>query len=170
MHGEVDDENPQNSKLIFGQESLTMGDLNTLHINADLVVLTACNTGAGQLKNGEGVMSLSRAFAYAGCPSVIMSLWSLPDEQTAYLSQLFFTFLKDGMSKHVALQQAKLSYLQKPLNDFSAHPFFWGGLVTTGNMEPVFKAEIKNTKIYWYALLLLIPLFLCIPKLLKLKK
>ncbi len=170
MHGEVDDENPQNSKLIFGEEDLTMGDLNTLQINADLMVLTACNTGTGQLKNGEGVMSLSRAFAYAGCPSVIMSLWSLPDKQTAHLSELFFTFLKEGMPKHKALQQAKLSYLQKPANNFSAHPFFWGGLVATGNMEPVFKAETTNTPIYWYALLLLlIPLLLYIIILIKYK-
>jgi len=170
MHGEVDDENPHNSKLIFGDEDLTMDDLNTLQINADLVVLTACKTGDGQLKNGEGVISLSRAFAYAGCPSVIMSLWSLPDEQTAYLSELFFLNLKNGMHKHKALQQAKLSYLQNPTDDITIQPFFWGGLVATGNMEPIFKPTPKKPLNSWYLLLLIFPLLLVIPKLLKTKK
>jgi len=150
MHAEVDDENSYNSKLIFGKEDLTVADLNTLHINADLVVLTACNTGTGQLKNGEGVMSLSRAFAYAGCPSVMMSLWSLPDEQTANLSELFFTNLKNGISKHQALRQAKLSYLQNPTNDFTAYPFFWGGLVITGNIQPVFRPIENNFTFNWF--------------------
>lgn len=164
MHGEVDDENPYNSKLIFYDENLTMGDLNALQINADLAVLTACKTGDGQLKNGEGVMSLSRAFIYAGCPSVVMGLWSLPDEQTAKLSELFFINLKNGMSKHKALQQAKLSYLQNPTYDFAAHPFYWGGLVVTGNMEPVFQPVGKKSQPLWYVLLLFFPLLFIIRK------
>jgi len=159
MHAEVDDENPYNSKLIFGNEDLTVGDLNTLQINADLVALTACNTGSGQLENGEGVMSLSRAFAYAGCPSVVMSLWSLPDKQTAYLSELFFTNLKSGLNKHQALRQAKLTYLQNPTDDITTHPFFWGGLVATGNMQPVFMSIENNYTFNWYWCLLILPLF-----------
>lgn len=167
MHAEVDDENPYNSKLIFGQEDLTIGDLNTLHINADLVALTACNTGTGQLKNGEGVMSLSRAFAFAGCPSVVMSLWSLPDEQTAYLSELFFTNLKTGLNKHQALRQAKLSYLKNPTNDITALPFFWGGMVATGNMQPIFKPIENNFTLNWYWCLLILPLFWYLSRLFK---
>jgi len=165
MHGEVDDENPYNSKLIFNDENLTMGDLNTLQINADLAVLTACKTGDGQLKNGEGVMSLSRAFIYAGCPSVVMSLWNLPDEQTAKLSELFFINLKNGMPKHEALQQAKLSYLQNPTYDFAAHPFFWGGLVATGDMEPVFQPMKEKSMPSWYLLILFFPILFVLPKL-----
>lgn len=159
MHGIVNKQNPLNSHLVFSDDSLTIADLYNLNIETDLAVLTACNTGSGLLQEGEGIMSLSRAFTYAGCPSLIMSLWSLPDEQTAKISEYFFQNLKDGFTKHQALQQAKIKYLQTDAkSDRLANPFFWGGLVATGNMDAIFNEPKQSTFNVW--LTLLIPLSL----------
>lgn len=150
MHGIVNMQNPLESHLIFSDDLLTIADLDTLNIETDLAVLTACNTGTGLLQEGEGVMSLSRAFTYAGCPSLIMSLWSLPDEQTAQISQYFFQNLKEGFSKHQALRQAKIKYLETDAkSNRLAHPFFWGGLVATGNMDAIFDTSKKSIFDSW---------------------
>ena len=65
---------------------LTAGELYNLNMDAMLVFLGACNSGFGKINRGEGIMSLSRSFAYAGCPSIIMSLWSVPDDETATIT------------------------------------------------------------------------------------
>jgi len=79
-------------------------------------------------------MSLSRAFTYAGCPSLVMSLWSVPDESTAQIISTFFQNLKEQQPKDTALQQAKLSYLQNAPNRLS-HPLYWAGFVPVGEMK-----------------------------------
>jgi len=169
MHGTVDEENPLDSHLIFSDDLLTIADLYTLNIETDLAVLTACNTGTGFLQEGEGVMSLSRAFTYAGCPSLIMSLWSLPDEQTAIISECFFQYLKEGLTKHQALRQAKLKYLQtEAKSNRLAHPFFWAGLVATGNMDAVFDMAEPSSLDSW--LIWFVPLSFLILILFWLKK
>lgn len=139
MHGLVDHENPLYSKLVFTSEDgsqdhlLEAGDLYNMEINAQLAVLSACNTGYGKMQKGEGVMSLSRAFTYAGCPSVVMSLWSVPDMQTADIMVRFFKGLKAGFTKDKALQKAKLDYLEtSPFSE--SHPLFWAGFVPSGDM------------------------------------
>ena len=145
MHGVLDDQNPLYSKLVFasGKGSLEDNYLNAyelynMQLPAQLAVLSACNTGMGTLQKGEGVMSLSRAFAYAGVPSIIMSLWSVPDEETGELMTSFFKGLKEGLPKDEALRNAKLAYL----NDDSVlperlHPLFWAGFVQIGDAGPV---------------------------------
>jgi len=142
MHGLVDHENPLYSKLVFTPEDNTQnhlleaGDLYNMEINAHLTVLSACNTGYGKMRKGEGVMSLSRAFTYAGCPSVIMSLWSVPDLPTSEIMIRFFEILKAGFTKDEALQKAKLAYLEEsPFSE--SHPLFWAGFVPTGDMAAI---------------------------------
>lgn len=76
-----------------------------------MAVLSACKTGLGKINKGDGVVSLFRAFTYAGCPSLVMSLWSIPNKSTAQLTKAFFDNLNKGMSKDRALQQTKLAYL-----------------------------------------------------------
>ncbi len=140
MHGVVDNENPLYSKLVFtpkkdSQEHLLeAADLYNMQLNAVMTVLSACNTGYGKMCKGEGVMSLSRAFTYAGCPSVIMSLWSIPDTQTAHIMLRFFKELKAGLPKDQALQKAKLAYL-KDTSLTNSHPLYWAGFVPTGDMH-----------------------------------
>jgi len=141
MHGLVNNENPLYSQLVFTPQSdstyehlLNAADLYNMKLNADLAVLSACNTGYGEIKRGEGVMSLSRAFTYAGCPSLIMSLWSVPDVQTSKLMLKFFQNIKEGKRKDVALQEAKLDYLQNS-TEKTAHPLYWAGFIPNGDMN-----------------------------------
>ncbi|MEO0333951.1 MAG: CHAT domain-containing protein, partial [Bacteroidota bacterium] len=94
--------------------------------------LSACETATGKMVNGEGIMSLSRAFAYAGCPNLITSLWKAEDNATAYLSERFYQYLSEGHSIAEALRQAKLDLLDNPqLAQFHA-PTYWSHLVFVG--------------------------------------
>jgi len=104
MHGEVNDTLPLNSHLVFTPNDsssfkLYAADLYNKKLNTQLAILNACNTGTGQLQKGEGVMSLSRAFTYAGCPSLVMSLWSIPDVSSAKVLDDFFINIKNGLTK-----------------------------------------------------------------------
>ena len=148
MHGAIDEKNPLNSGLIFSKTAdstssyLSGYDLFGQQLTAGLTVLSACNTGNGELRRGEGVMSLARAFAFAGCPSTVMSLWSIPDESTSQVMLNFYKYLKDGESKDVALQKAKLDYLQNCTPQYSI-PNYWGATVVIGNVAPT---DFRN----WY--------------------
>lgn len=145
MHSMVNEDNPAFSRLLFtagaslGAENdlLNALELGALRLQADLAVLSACNTGNGKLYPGEGVMSLSRAFFQAGVPSTVMTLWKIPDAQSSALVLAFFENLRAGMPKDVALQQAKLSYLENLDTPEEAHPFFWAGFITAGNARPL---------------------------------
>jgi CHAT domain-containing protein len=99
-HGVVNEQNPRMSGLLLasaGQDNpngydafLRVPDIHTLNLNADLVVLSACNTGLGQIMKGEGVLGLQRAFFLAGTSSVMVSLWSVQDRSTASLMARFY--------------------------------------------------------------------------------
>ncbi len=163
-HAIVDDRFPMNSRLLFtaSGDSVNDGDLHVwelynMQLKAKMAVLSACNTGFGKLQRGEGVMSLGRAFAYAGCPSVIMSLWPAQDEATADIMELFYEGIAQGLSKDQALAQAKINYLNQA-NDLFAHPFYWAGFVVQGDTSPLKKSP--PLLIWWMVgLLLAISLF-----------
>ncbi|MBC8754058.1 CHAT domain-containing protein [Kordia sp. YSTF-M3] len=157
-HAEIDKVNPLYSKLIFAQDSvLTASDIYTLPINAELAVLSACETGFGKLEKSEGVMSMSRAFQYAGVRSTVMSLWKVPDKETSQIMVSFYTYLKSGTPKNKALQLAKLEYLNTVEDSFLKHPFYWAGFVLSGDISP-----IETGTNYWWLLFIVIPLFLII--------
>ncbi|MBQ0740050.1 CHAT domain-containing protein, partial [Aquimarina celericrescens] len=106
LHGEVDNERPENSKLYFTKSTDTMEDnmlysheLFALDIPAELTVLSACNTGAGKIARGEGIMSLGTAFQYAGTKSLVLTSWEVSDQTTPEIMQYFYTNLKSGMNK-----------------------------------------------------------------------
>ena len=96
---------------------LYVRELYNMELNADMAVLSACETGLGELKRGEGIIGLARAFTYAGAKSTINSLWSVDDAKTKKIMELFYTNIKDGMAKDEALHKAKLTYLE---DDFDA--------------------------------------------------
>ncbi len=103
-------------------------------LDADLVLLSACQTGLGKIAPGEGTLSLSRAFQAAGCPATVMSLWEVRDDATAGLMQLFLENIRQGQDKDEALTNAKRSYLQTTGDAF---PYYWAGFVLTGKADPV---------------------------------
>jgi len=150
MHGILNDLYPLNSHLVFTQKDdfkLYAADLYNLKLNTGLAVLSACDTGTGELQKGEGVMSLSRAFTYAGCNSLVMSLWSIPEKSSVKVLQNFFKDLKKETTKDVALQQAKLNYLENT-SAITSHPVYWAGLVLTGNNEAMHFENVSN-KLWW---------------------
>lgn len=165
MHGVLNDEHPEYSYLAFSNQEDSLED-NRLHaseiynldLNADLAVLSACSTGEGEIQKGEGVMSLSRAFAYANCPSTIMSLWSASDEATKEIMLEFYRQLKQGKAKDVSLRLAKLKYLEdvqeKYGDPYYAHPFFWAAFVPNGDMSPVFAAPTKTHSILFLVVII----------------
>ena len=143
LHGKADSGNPMNSRLFFTASTDSLED-NVLHayevynlqLRAALAVLSGCETGVGQYRRGEGLMSLARAFSYAGCPSVLMSLWKVDDRSTSELMKHFYEGLADGLPKDEALRLARLNFLDREANE-EAHPFFWAAFITVGDSSPV---------------------------------
>ena len=147
MHALVSDSLPMQSRLIFapGQDTLEDGllhayELYNMKLPAEMAVLSACNTGFGRLAAGEGVMSLAHAFRYAGCKSIIMSLWPAEDEGTAKIIARFYAHLADGLPKDEALRLARLDYLGQA-DLMHAHPYYWAHLVAVGDMAPLRKSR-----------------------------
>lgn len=142
MHALVNDTDPQYSQLLFSDGGapdedgrLHVYELYNMKLNAEMAVLSACNTGAGQLQRGEGAMSLARAFKYAGCPNIVMSLWPANDAATKDLMVDFFHHLQEGLPKDEALRQAKLDFLDDESHIEQQHPFYWAAFVLIGDGE-----------------------------------
>jgi CHAT domain-containing protein len=153
MHAILDSSDYEASKLVFSEnEALRFKEIYALNIPAELVTLSACNTGIGTYRSGEGLMSLSRALVYAGTHAVVHSLWRIPDEETAEIMGYFYTNLKKGLSKDVALKLSKTQFLEN--NPLKQHPYFWAGFVLNGDAQ----ALSKPIQAHWYILILLFTL------------
>ena len=155
-HGELDNSNPLFSKLVLYGDSENDGFLHThelfsLELNAELVCLSACNTGVGEVQRGEGVMSLARGFAYAGTANMVMSLWPISDQSTNYIMVSFYENLRDGMPKDEAMQKAKLKYINE-VEGKASSPLLWAGLIVSGNPDPVYTIK-KDFVLHWYEIL-----------------
>ncbi|MBX7243509.1 MAG: CHAT domain-containing protein [Bacteroidia bacterium] len=141
-HALINDESVLDLKLAFAPEEgkndgfLYVYELFGMRLNAQMAVLSACNTGYGKLQRGEGVMSLARGFAQAGVPSVVMSLWPAQDKSTGRIMDAFYGALAGGKSKDDALSESKLSYLSET-DKLSAHPYFWAAFVVMGDTTPL---------------------------------
>jgi CHAT domain-containing protein len=128
-----------------------------------LVILSACETGAGKLVHGEGLLSLSRAFSYAGCPSIITSLWKADDESTAYICKRLHHYLSKGLAKDVALQRAKLDYLKdENISQRLKLARFWANLVLVGDNSPVYPYSALSFLLLSLIILLLVIILLFI--------
>lgn len=142
-HGKANDKLGDYSFLAFQpqedsleNEWLYNRELYNLDLNADMVVLSACETGIGELRRGEGIISLARGFSYAGAKSIVTSLWSVDDQSAMVLMEYFYTNLQEGLPKDEALRQAKLAYLKQHPN-LGRSPFFWAAFIPIGDMDPV---------------------------------
>jgi CHAT domain-containing protein len=152
-HTIIDDEEPMNSKLVFspGADTIEDGLLHTyelynMQLNAQLACLSACNTGFGQIKSGEGVVSLAKGFFYAGIPNVMMSLWSVPDISTSEIMTAFYKELRRGIGKADALRNAKLKYLQEADSNTS-DPYYWAAFTMIGDNQSI---QIKDQPSIWF--------------------
>ncbi|HZF38060.1 MAG TPA: CHAT domain-containing protein, partial [Blastocatellia bacterium] len=141
-HGLLNSERPELSGLVFSlidQEGkpqdgfLRLHEIYNLQLNADLIVLSACETGLGKEIKGEGLIGLTRGFMYAGAPRVVASLWSVDDLATAELMKLFYQrMLKDGLPAGAALRAAQLELSREKR---WASPYFWAGFVLHGEWK-----------------------------------
>ncbi len=140
-HAVADDANPAQSYIAFYPDKdmakwqLFVPEIYNLQLqNLQLLLLSACESGTGNLVKGEGLMSLARAFSYAGCKSMITSVWKADDVSTAYITSKFYIYFNNGNTVAEALQKAKLSYLndeniagRKKLSGYYSHLKFIGG-------------------------------------------
>lgn len=131
-HGEFDADKPLNSALLLAADSesdgrLTVDKLYSMKLNADLVTLSACETGLGKIANGDDLVGLTRGFLYAGSGSIVASLWKVDDLATSTLMTSFYEALKK-MDKREALRLAQLQNKKK-----YPHPYYWASFQLTGN-------------------------------------
>jgi CHAT domain-containing protein len=160
-HAEVNNTSPLYSKLVLSKgvgdaTNVEDGYLHAyeifeLQLRAELAVLTACETGTGKANSSEGVRSLAYSFAYAGCPSLVMSLWKIDEKSSAGIVDRFYRNLADEQAKNVALRQAKLDYLNDA-QDEMALPFYWAGLVLVGDVSPVSDPDTGSSMWTWIAI------------------
>lgn len=165
-HAESNNITPELSRLIFAKtnenqdNSLYTYEIYNQSLNSNLAILTACETGKPTYQAGEGMISLAHAFNYAGSESILTSLWKIDEKSSAKIVELFFENIKKGMSKDVALKNAKLSYIAKAKGR-TASPEYWAGLVLIGDATPIALNSSSNL-LYWViilAVLLLIFIF-----------
>ncbi|MBI5247572.1 MAG: CHAT domain-containing protein [Elusimicrobia bacterium] len=137
-HGILDGSAPylREPALVLGQTGggaedgfLTMGEVAKLKLNADLVALTACQTGLGRAIRGEGNLGLVRAFQQAGADSVLVSLWSVSEDSTTELARDFFARLERGLTPRAALREARAELRRQGYE----HPFYWAPFVLVGD-------------------------------------
>ncbi|QIE60099.1 CHAT domain-containing protein [Rasiella rasia] len=145
-HAESNNIRPSLSRLIFAKDiehdslinnnSLYTYEIYNHDLDADLTVLTACETGKPTYQSGEGMISLSHAFTYAGSKSILTSLWEIDEKSSATIVDYFYENLRSGMDKDVALKQAKLAYLATAEGRTRA-PQYWAGLILIGDTSPI---------------------------------
>lgn len=130
------------NRLVFNTNSqqdryLYLPEIYNLDLHAtELVVLSACNTGIGEIKNGEGVISIAHAFQHAGTQNLLVALNVISDASTRQLLQLFYEHLDNGYSIAESLRQAKLQYLNEFQDDpLLSHPIYWASIITFGRGE-----------------------------------
>jgi CHAT domain-containing protein len=124
-------------RLMAEDGILTALEVSGLNLfGTEVTVLSSCETGVGDIENGEGVLGLRHAFQAAGTQALIMSLWQVPDKETSQLMGGFYQGWLRGQSKKEALRQSMLDVLNTSRRrNGTAHPFFWGAFVLTGNPD-----------------------------------
>ncbi len=142
-HAVTDNDDPAHSHIAFYPKQHTDSvyklyatDIVSIPLHqTQLLFLSACETATGRLQEGEGILSLSRAFAEAGCSNMVTSLWKAEDRATAYISQRFYHHLKKEKNYALALRNAKLDMLRDAAYPQFSHPSFWSHLVYIGNIQ-----------------------------------
>ncbi len=136
-HGYFDSDLSEMSSVLFSEVSekltesdddgyLTIGEAATLNLSAQMVCLSACQTGLGEIKKGEGMVGLSRAFMVAGSRNVGVTLWSVDDEATAEFMSQMYKKVKGGMSYSEAYRKVKNEFRN---SDEYSHPYYWAAFV-----------------------------------------
>ena len=136
-HSLIDEQSPSRSAVVLTLDAdpdddgfLDVSEISDLDLDCDLVVLSACQTGRGQLLSGEGIVGLSRAFLYAGAREVVVSHWNVSDISTDRLMESFYRHLTAGIDNASALREAKVELLKSETE--TRHPYYWSSFVIIG--------------------------------------
>lgn len=111
-------------------------ELFEMNLDNQLVVLSSCESGAGDYITGSGIIGLSRAFTYAGAKSLVLNLWPVNDQAAEKISVKFYEYLKKGYTKAEALRKAKLYFI----DNGNANPYIWGSYIETGDDSPLYSS------------------------------
>lgn len=140
-HAEYNNVLPEKSGLFFAKDDqgtddnfLSLHEVYDCRVNADLMILTACESGKPGYQDGEGLVSLAHAFNYAGSHNIITALWKIDEPSSAAIAEHFIHYLRQGLPTDEALRQAKLDYLRENDGRVLA-PAYWSGLVLMGRPE-----------------------------------
>ena len=145
-HGYADTTSLNSTYLeLSGGQKLFEYEISTTFLNSRLIYLNACETNLGKEYKGEGVFSLSKSFMQAGCPTVISSIWKIPDNAASNLAQRFYSSLSNDVTALESFRQAKLQYLSTE-NELTCHPYYWSGLIFMGN-NPILLVNDNTNKI-----------------------
>lgn len=146
----------QQPVLYLNDSVLRLNELQSLEgCQAQMVVLSGCKTGLGANERGEGVFSLARGFLAAGVPCTITTLWQIDNKATYQLTELFYKYLGMGETKDVAMQHARLEYLQT--NDKTKHlPYYWASAIVLGNTEEITTEKGIPTLVMTFAILIVL--------------
>ena len=131
-HGKFDDLDPLSSGILLYGGVLTAREIFGMRLNSELVTLSACQTGLNERSPGDELIGLTRAFLYAGSPSVVVSLWSVDARSTQELMLEFYGLLRDGYSIALALQEAQKRMMER--EEYS-HPYYWAPFILVGDWE-----------------------------------
>ncbi len=164
-HSIIDNKNPARSSILLSLDDdpqedgfLQMREIYNLSLNSDLVTLSSCQTGLGQLIKGEGIDGINRAFFYAGASSVLMSLWPVNDQATYQLMERFYSHLRSSESIAGALRKAKLELASSKV---LSHPYYWAGFVISGKANQViFPKTSKQMPLLGFSFLFLGGIFI----------
>ena len=156
-HAIFNDDSPEYSYLAFtpkkNEESLLyVRDLYNLNLNMGMVTLSACESGIGELRRGEGFLSLARGFFFSGASSITSTLWKINDASSTQLMDSFYSNLSKGESKDKALQTAQKSFLNTHRDNALSHPYYWSGFIISGNTAPL----ITTSYTPWVIILLVL--------------
>ncbi|WP_235291381.1 CHAT domain-containing protein [Portibacter lacus] len=135
-HAKSINDDPSKSYINFTDSKLYFNEIRSMILGTELVCLSACETNSGLNFNGEGVQSLARNFIASGAKSVVSSLWQISDQTTSEITISFYKYLSKGYSKAEALQKSKIDFLEHHPDD-GMHPYYWAGLVLTGNSDAI---------------------------------
>ncbi|MEO8934037.1 MAG: CHAT domain-containing tetratricopeptide repeat protein, partial [Xanthomarina sp.] len=142
-HAILNDESPEYSYLAFEPDKTNTGsllyvsDLYNLNLNTNLVTLSACESGIGNLKRGEGFISLARGFYFSGASSISSTLWKINDGSALKIMDVFYKNLSEGKSKNVALQDAQVAFIKENNQNALIHPYYWSGFVISGKTAAI---------------------------------
>ncbi|MGB0429632.1 MAG: CHAT domain-containing protein [Bacteroidia bacterium] len=161
-HAFLNDSFPEKSHLLFSNQSrIAIDQIFATPFNANSIFLSACETAAGQKRNGIGLFSLANAFFYSGCHSVTMNHWRADDNSSVLIAGNYYKYLNDGHNKIEALSKAKRDFLNNA-DQLHQHPYYWANTIHMGNFDPIKFESKSNHNLLWVGALLLLALVLIV--------